>query len=384
MTIRILFIARCRDDVINRKVELLACQADLSVCHVGPRHWREEYAQSKQSAVAGKGQQRLVVPTIGRVSDPHRVLYRSVRFGMERFRPHIIYAEEEPDSLAALQIALARRIVYPRAKLALFSWQNVNRPKRWYVRWVLQMTLRASDAMLCANQTGPSVLRQQGYMGPVEILPAYGVDMQLFKPCHSLASDRQSFVVGYVGRLSPEKGIDLLISAFSQLCQGIGSGTRPRKSVELRIVGDGPERRRLGEQVQQEGLTNHVRFVGAVSPLETAKHMCQMDALILPSRSTPVWQEQFGRVLVEAMACKVPVIGADSGAIPEVIGDTGLVFPEDDTVALTARLRQLIESPTMWHDFAERGYDRVRTFYSQERIAERTADFFRRMSASVQ
>jgi glycosyltransferase involved in cell wall biosynthesis len=107
--------------------------------------------------------------------------------------------------------------------------------------------------------------------------------------------------------------------------------------------------------------------------------LAQADALVLPSRSTPVWQEQFGRVLVEAMACGVPVVGSDSGAIPEVVGNAGLIFPEGDALALTGRLHQLMASPALRLELADRGHARVVAHFSQERIAQQTAAFYRNL-----
>lgn len=105
----------------------------------------------------------------------------------------------------------------------------------------------------------------------------------------------------------------------------------------------------------------------------------QADALVLPSRGTPVWKEQYGRVLLEAMACKVPVIGSDSGAIPEVIGDAGLIFRENDTLSLAQCVKNLMENTTLHKDLAERGYLRVTSFFSQQEIARKTNEFYRKV-----
>jgi glycosyltransferase involved in cell wall biosynthesis len=128
-------------------------------------------------------------------------------------------------------------------------------------------------------------------------------------------------------------------------------------------------------------LGHCVQFLGAMPPIQVAQRMRQLNVVVLPSRTTTVWKEQFGRVLTDAMACQVPVIGSDSGAIPEVIGDAGLIFPEGDVTALANCLRQLYESPELARKLAERGYARVMQLYTQERIAEQTADFYRQMMA---
>jgi glycosyltransferase involved in cell wall biosynthesis len=84
---------------------------------------------------------------------------------------------------------------------------------------------------------------------------------------------------------------------------------------------------------------------------------------------------------VEAMACKVPVVGSNSGAIPEVVGGAGLLFPEGDAVALASCLRRLMESPALRKELAEQGYARAMSLYTQERIADQTAQFYRQMIA---
>jgi glycosyltransferase involved in cell wall biosynthesis len=170
----------------------------------------------------------------------------------------------------------------------------------------------------------------------------------------------------------PEKGLDTLIDAVEQL---IRSGEP--QPVRLRIIGDGPHRSDIARYAEKLG--NVVQFAAAMPPAQVAQQLHQIDALVLPSRTTPVWKEQFGRVLIEAMACGVPVIGSDSGAIPEVIGEAGLIFPEGDASALADCLRRLIDSPVLRAELAQRGMERVQAHYTQVHIAQRTLEFYRQM-----
>lgn len=261
----------------------------------------------------------------------------------------------------------------------LYSWQNVNRPKRWEVRWVMQRTLRASDAVLCANREAMEVLRQHGYRRQMRVVPAIGVDTRVFSPGPARPAGQGPFVIGYVGRLVAEKGLDTLLAALSHLKQT--SGDNLANPVSLLIVGGGPYRAVLERQVRDECLGDSVTFTSARAPAQVAELMRQMDVLVLPSRRTSVWKEQFGRVLVEAMACKVPVVASDSGAIPEVVGEAGLLFPEGDAVALASCLRRLMESPALRQGLAAQGYTRTMSLYTQERIADQTAQFYRHMIA---
>src|SRR5262249_34312465 len=96
-------------------------------------------------------------------------------------------------------------------------------------------------------------------------------------------------------------------------------------------------------------------------------------ALALPSFGQPNWVEQFGRVLIEAMACGVPVVGSDSGEIPHVIGDAGLVVPEDDVSALRDALEALAADPARRAEYARRGRARVLERFTQEQVARRVA-----------
>jgi glycosyltransferase involved in cell wall biosynthesis len=358
--IRILHVARYRDPAMHRKLELLARQPDLRLHQVHLRGPVEDARQTSWSRTA---------IDMWRPADPHRGLYRTVTFRAHAARPHIIHAEEEPDSLAALQIALARRWRAPGARLVLHTWQNLDRAMAWHVRRIQDVALRAADAVLCANQEGVERLARLGYRKPARVLPPIGVDTRVFAPADR-PGEVAAFTVGYAGRLAGEKGIDRLIEAVARVRQAV-----PPLPVRLRILGSGPGRAAL--QASAAGLGRDVEFVGALPPAELAREMSRLHVLVLPSRTTAVWKEQFGRVLTEAMACKVPVVGSSSGAIPEVIGDAGLVFPEDDAAALTGCLLRLIQSPRLRADLAERGHARVMRLYTQERIAEQTADFYR-------
>jgi glycosyltransferase involved in cell wall biosynthesis len=104
-----------------------------------------------------------------------------------------------------------------------------------------------------------------------------------------------------------------------------------------------------------------------------------IDTLVLPSITRPNWKEQFGRVLIEAMACGVPPVGSESGEIPNGIGDGGLTFPEGDADSLRERLVRLARQPALRARLGERGRERVLACYTHRRIAEQTYAFYHRL-----
>jgi glycosyltransferase involved in cell wall biosynthesis len=165
--------------------------------------------------------------------------------------------------------------------------------------------------------------------------------------------------------------VDLLLLAAAQVT-----------GVRVRILGAGPERRLLADLTDRLGLRDRVTVEPMIPSTQMPALLTQLDALVLPSRTRPNWKEQFGRVLIEAMACGVPVIGSDCGELPNVIGDAGLVFPEEGVEALAAHLQALRDDAALRASLAERGRARVLAHYTQRRIAEQTVAAYRQVVAS--
>jgi glycosyltransferase involved in cell wall biosynthesis len=261
------------------------------------------------------------------------------------------------------------RRAYRRGTPALFfTWQNLNRSYPPPFSWIERDVYRKAAFAIAGNQDAADVLRAKGYPGPLRVLPQFGVDPAL----HGRAVPPQKgapFVIGYAGRLVPEKGISDLLHAAYRL-----SG-----DWELRLLGSGPERKRLQNLADALGIAERTRFEGQVPSCEMPEHLARLHALVLPSHSRPNWVEQFGRILVEAMASGVPVVGSDSGEIPNVIGDAGQVFPEGDVDALSECLQSLIDDPDRWMIFSQLGCDRAEKQFSQAQIAARTVEIYRQV-----
>jgi len=362
--LRVLHIARATTSAANAKIAVIAREPDLSLRLIRPP---DADAGHLDRAVP-PGALELV--RVWRRRNPHRGLYATLGFHMRAASPDIVHVEEEPDSLAALQVAAARRLIAPAARLVLHTWQNVDRPKRAHVRAVLAANLRAADAVLCASETAVTVLRAHGFRGPAPIIVPAGFDPDTFYPRPAARPDGV-FTVGYVGRLVPEKGLDTLVSAAARL----------QPPVRLELAGTGGMEAALARQARVEGIADdRICFLGRLPAIGVAALLCRIHVLVLPSRTTPVWAEQFGRVLAEAMACGTPVVGSNSGEIPKVIGDAGVVFPEGDADALAARLRELRDRGELWRCCSERGVERA-SLYSPGRIGGQTAALYRQLAA---
>jgi glycosyltransferase involved in cell wall biosynthesis len=357
----------CVVGTYQRKLEEIAhLGVDLLV--IVPPYWIESSGKIPLERAYLEGY-RMAVEPLRFNGKFHWNYFPTLGQHIRAFRPDIVHIDEEPYNLAAWHaLRLSRRA---GARALFFSWQNIRRryppPFSLGEAW----TLRKVDYAIMGTQSAAEVWQAKGYRGPFAVIPQFGVDPDIFHPAESPAAPHEP-VIGFIGRLVPEKGVDLLIRAVSRLKQ---AGQAPR----LNIVGQGPERESLEALARDLGLADRVHFVGQLPSTQLPALYPQLDVVAVPSRTLPNWKEQFGRVIVEAMACGVPVIGSNSGAIPDVIGDAGLIFPEDDSAALAERLRAALENQPLRAQLIERGRARILESFTHARIAAQTVDVYRTM-----
>jgi len=283
-----------------------------------------------------------------------------------QFSPDILYLDEEPYSLVSTQ-ALAWRN-YLGCKLVFYTKQNL--PKRYLppFSWMQSRILQASDHAMVVSQEAAEVLRRKGYAGPTTELP-HGVDPQQV-PKGDSADLRnrlgvQGPAVGYVGRIANEKGVWDLLQAVRILVDRLG------QSFSVVMIGDGPARWKLEDAVERTLPPGLVTFTGSVAHHAVPDYLNMLDVLVLPSRTQRHWKEQFGRVLVEALACGTPIVGSTSGHIPAVIESTGggVTFREGDVHDMADKVERLLSDQSLAHDLAASGQAAVLERYSYHTIA---------------
>lgn len=282
------------------------------------------------------------------------------------FQPDLVQVEEEVFSLSTLQLAIWSRLT--GKPIVVFGWENMERRLPILRRWICQFVLKTAPLIIAGNQDGAKVLRQWGYTGLIEVMPQMGVDTRLFAPKKPQARNDE-FRIGFLGRLVPQKGIDTIFAAARQL--------RERKlKCRIIICGLGPGEADLREEAEKQQVADLVTWRGRVPHDKAPEEISNFDVLVLPSRTVPTWKEQFGHVLIEAMAMGVPVVGSDSGEIPNVIGRPDLVFSEGDAQALFTILERMIREPMWWEEVGRYGITRVHQHYTHERIAERLLELW--------
>ncbi|HKQ99112.1 MAG TPA: glycosyltransferase family 4 protein [Pyrinomonadaceae bacterium] len=283
----------------------------------------------------------------------------------------MVHCWEEPFVLAGGQIA---RWTPKDAALVFATFQNI--PKRYPppFNWIERYSMKQATGWIAFGQTIDQALsKRDSYLARRRRLIPLGVDTDHFYPSPEagektllrLGWDAQGPpVIGFLGRFVPEKGLDLLTRVLDRL-------SSPHRVL---FVGSGPMEKRLRDWAKLHD--DRVRVVTGVKHSEVPAYLNAMDALCAPSRTMPNWREQLGRMLIEAFACGVPVVASDSGEIPYVVEDAGLVLSETDEDAWVSALNELLEDAPRRAELSKRGLERARTTYAWPVIARRHLDFF--------
>ncbi|HEY0260593.1 MAG TPA: glycosyltransferase [Lacisediminihabitans sp.] len=269
--------------------------------------------------------------------------------------PDLIDLHEEPNALATAEVLTLRWLRRSRAPYVLYSAQNIRKTYPFPFRMFERLSLRGASAAYVCNREAGEILNDKGLAGRAVYLPL-GVDLDAFG-----AADRPPpaahAVIGYIGRLEPHKGVDVLLDAIA-----------PHPEWTLRITGDGSERKELTDRAKELGIEHRVEFLGFTDGAGLGARYRELDVLAVPSRPTPGWREQFGRVVVEGMASGVPVVASASGALPEVVGEAGVLCSPDDPADLARALATALE-PRRWAELREAGLERAPLF-AWSRVAE--------------
>ncbi len=265
----------------------------------------------------------------------HAYTYRGLSRTLSALRPDLVHIDEEPFNPAGMQAQLLADRLGARTVFTVL--QNLLRRYPPPFSLMEQYNYRRTAHIIACNAAAGEVVRAKGYRGALSQFSVYGVDPDLYLPAER-GAPRDGVVIGYIGRLVLYKGLGLLIETLRELPE----------NCRLRLLGAGPDEDTLR----------------------------QLDVLALPSLTRPNWAEQFGRVLIEAMACAVPVVGSSSGEIPNVIGSAGLVVPEGDVEAMRAALARLAADPDLREHYARAGRQRVLGHFTQEHAARRIASVY--------
>jgi glycosyltransferase involved in cell wall biosynthesis len=333
---------------VNQEVYRELKRRGWDVTIVVPDRWRHEYSQAPVRPQALAGMEVSLRPTPiafpGRVQ--RHVYLTRVRSLCARVNPAVAFVEAEPYSLPAAQWGRAfKKLAIP---FGVQCYENIDRDLPSPVRWLRSRVLHDAAFVAARSDSAARLARAWGARGEVDLAPPAVPDWDSVPvpPAHR-------FTVGYAGRLIERKGLADLLEAVRRL----------DAPVEMLLIGNGDMRDELDGQPIPG---SRARVLDGLSHDQMAAGYAQLDVLVVPSHTTRTWKEQFGRVIVEALWCGVPVVGSDSGEIPWLIELTGggLVFAEGDLDGLAAHLTRLREDPRLRRELAMTGRAAVERLFS--------------------
>lgn len=360
-------------------------EENTEVTVVVPKRWKPGGVQNKIIETQYKDEGNFRIVPVSNFSQNHQGL---LTFGadlvplLKSFRPDIIQVEQGAKSLAYAQMITLNKLLALKAKNVFFTWWNLPYSLNKVASLLEKYNLDNTHGIISGNQDGASILTQRGYNGKIKVMPQLGVDENLFTPklqpqlAEKLNLNRSEFIIGFVGRFVPEKGIMTLLSALE---------TIKHKEWKCLLLGRGELKDELLQKARAANLEDRIIIVESVPHHEVCNYINLMSTLVLPSETTYKfktltsvgWKEQFGHVIIEAMACQTPVIGSDSGEIPHVIGNAGMIFPEGNVDSLARCLTALMEDPELAHNLGQLGYAKAMSQYTNTALAKRQLDFYK-------
>jgi glycosyltransferase involved in cell wall biosynthesis len=266
-----------------------------------------------------------------------------------------------------------------------YDWENIVANYGHVRHPIRERALREVDHFCAATATAKAVLELDGVdpsrisiVPPVVEIPDYSDAQRTALRTEGRRRwelDDDDLVILFLGRGVWEKGLHTIAAAASTLARN-----EHGPPIRWLIAGTGDYIPEVGRILDRYDAGGAVRMAGQLRGHDRHVAYAAADGLVLPSLPTPRWLEQFGRVIPEAFAFGLPVIGSDSGAIPEVVGDAGIVVPAGDHLALAAAALQLTY-PARRADLAGRASQRLAERFSVDDYVARIGDALERAHA---
>jgi glycosyltransferase involved in cell wall biosynthesis len=369
--LRLLTLGHSYVVAMNRRLAhemAIAGEGRWEVTAVAPSQYPGDLRDIELEPITGERVRTVSVP-VQFARKPHLMLYGRRLRQLLREPWDVVHCWEEPYVASAWQVA---RWIHPASALVYATFQNLAKRYPPPFAQMERRAMRRADGWIAFGRTVEETLTDRpGYRDRPHAVISPGVDLRAFRPDAGLRDSARreigwpsSLVVGYLGRFVEAKGLEVLTNALRWVAE-------PWCAL---FVGGGPDEGKLRRWAEE--WPGRVSIVSGVPHDQVPRYLNAMDVLVAPSLTTPRWREQFGRMLVEAMACGVPVVASDSGEIPHVVGDAGIVVPEGDVRALYTALDELLANPDRRAELSRRGLERARMEFALPSVAQRHLDFF--------
>ncbi len=289
----------------------------------------------------------------------------AIRRVISDFRPDLVQVEERAGGQPAAAVAAAARRLHVR--YTVFSEESLRRRRGPLEGLRYRATVRHASGVLGGNRLAERLLAAENPRARAAVVPRSGVAPIEPQPRDE---ERSGLRIGFIGRLVPERGGEMLLRACSQL---LGPWS-------LTTVGTGPEQEALELIAERRGLSSRIRWLGGLPRAALGEIWGELDCLVVPSHDTPTWVERASPALLEAMARGIAPLVTPAGALPELVGDAGIVVSDTDTLATA--LQELLAEPARARDLGQRARQRILENFTDSAVAQRTLEFWREVLGS--
>lgn len=297
-----------------------------------------------------------------------RIIYVWLKEIVKKINPEVVFISSEPENFNTFHLVRIKQKYFPNLKIVCATWRNIDyrfNPYPYKLGFLNKLiekhNLKYIDMCFAHCYSAINIMKNISNWNVVFVPPVVDIKNFVFNP-----KSLDDFVVGYIGRLAKEKGVDVLLRSLASV------------RANCLIVGSGSEKQKLVKLAKDLGVQDNIIWVDAVRYEEVPKYLQRINVLVLPSRTTEKWKEQFGRILIEAMASGVYVVGSDSGDIPNVIDKYGFVFPEDNVQKLSEILK-MIQNKNVSEQILFDARKMVEEKYSIENVANIMYEAFKKL-----
>jgi glycosyltransferase involved in cell wall biosynthesis len=360
--VQAIVVSRAAADPTNRAVLKALAGLNWRVTAAVPHRWQAPGRQEPLLTATGEDGGVRIVPITVKASRGRsgavgggggRWDSRLLRRLFKDVRPDLVHVDAEPTTrVAAAVTGMCRGLNIPSV---LVTWESLPRSHTLRERANRTRSLSRLSGLIAGTRLAADLIRTEYPNLPTAVIPDAAPDI----PSSITPRPDERFAIAFAGRLIPERGLDLLFLACVKLpC-----------SWSIRVIGTGPEQESLEHLAERLGIASRVTWHGGLPRSARQAIWPEVDCIVVPSRRTTDWVESKTSMLLEAMSHGIAAVGADTGSLPEVIADAGIVVPEGDVDSLTQALERL-SAPRLRHDFGRAARQRVIQHFSPTALAK--------------
>ncbi len=269
----------------------------------------------------------------------------------------------------------------PKQKVIVTVWENIPFANEMFKKQIenKRRAIEEADHFIATTKRAKNALILEG-VDHQRITTLYmGIDTNRFAPkekneeyLKKIGFTNDDFIILSIGRLTWEKGIQDIIKAVKPLID-------QNEKIKLLIIGDGEKYDYLQNLASKLKISKNIKIIKHVSYSLLPEIHNLADVFVLPSIPTQNWQEQFGMVFIESMACQKPIISAFSGSIPEVIGDAGILVPPADVYSLTQELKKLHNNQSLRETLGLKARKKSQELFNSKKVGHKIKKIFERV-----